>query len=77
MVRACLAGDGNAPFSCLAQELHAAGRAQMLAMHVGAGLCGEQDVARHDHFLAGGRPARNPRAVLQYPSCMTPSVTRE
>ena len=48
---------GDAAFPRFAQDAHAAGGAEMLAMNVGAGEFGEQGVARDDDLLAGGGPA--------------------
>ena len=55
------AGNGDAAFFGLAQQLHAARRTQMLAMHLRPGQTGQQDIARDDQFLARSRPAAQPK----------------
>ena len=56
-MRAGLAGNGDAAGLGGAQQLHTAGGADVLAMHLRAGQSGQQDIARHDQFLAASRPA--------------------
>ena len=59
-MRANFAADFHAARARFAQQAHAAGRADVLAMNVMIAKLRQQNVARHDRFLARRRPAGQP-----------------
>src|SRR5882724_7385904 len=60
-MRTNFAADLHAARARFAQQPHASGRAEVLAMDVMIATIGEEDVPHHDYFFTNSRPAGQPQ----------------